>query len=109
MSRLRVHRAKELLISGSDTLREIALKVGYKDEFYLSRRFKQYTGASPSSYSRRSFQLVAVLLTPYSSHLLLLGLEPAVTISESSEYVKTNGLEPPQTMMFINTNCLQNR
>ncbi len=63
LSRLRVHRAKELLISGSDTLREIALKVGYKDEFYLSRRFKQYTGASPSSYSRRSFQRVAVLLS----------------------------------------------
>ncbi|MEC0180747.1 helix-turn-helix domain-containing protein [Paenibacillus peoriae] len=105
LSRLRVHRAKELLISGSGTLREIALKVGYKDEFYLSRRFKQHTGASPSSYNRRPFQHVAVLLTPYASHLLLLGLEPAVTISESSEYVKTNGLESPQTMMFINTNC----
>ncbi|TKH42849.1 AraC family transcriptional regulator [Paenibacillus terrae] len=105
LSRLRVHRAKELLINGSGTLREIAMKVGYKDEFYLSRRFKQHTGASPSSYNRGSSQRVAVLLIPYASHLLLLGLEPAVTISESSEYVKTNGLEPPQTMKFISTNC----
>ncbi|OBZ17992.1 helix-turn-helix domain-containing protein [Bacillus sp. FJAT-26390] len=103
LSRLRVHRAKELLLSGSGTLREIALKVGYKDEFYLSRRFKQQTGAAPSAYNRGSFQRVAVLLTPYACHLLLLGLEPAVLISESSEYVNTFGLQPPQTMVFINT------
>jgi AraC-like DNA-binding protein/ABC-type Fe3+-hydroxamate transport system substrate-binding protein len=103
LSRLRVHRAKELLLSGSGTLREIALKVGYKDEFYLSRRFKQQTGAAPSAYNRGSFQRVAVLLTPYACHLLLLELEPAVLISESSEYVNTFGLQPPQTMMFINT------
>ncbi|WP_282942756.1 AraC family transcriptional regulator [Paenibacillus sp. RC67] len=105
LSRLRVHRAKELLISGSGTLREIALKVGYKDEFYLSRRFKQKTGAAPSAYGRASFQRVAVLLTPYASHLLLLGLEPSVVISDSSEYVNSSDLEPPQKMIFINATC----
>ncbi|SFL24092.1 AraC-type DNA-binding protein [Paenibacillus sp. 1_12] len=102
LSRLRVHRAKELLLNGTGTLREIALKVGYKDEFYLSRRFKQQTGASPSAFNRSSFQRVAVWLTPYASHLLLLGLEPAVMISDNSEYVNTDGLQPPQTMVFIN-------
>ncbi|QJD83914.1 helix-turn-helix domain-containing protein [Cohnella herbarum] len=101
LSRLRVHRAKELLISGSGTLREIALKVGYKDEFYLSRRFKQQTGAAPSSYNRGSIGRVAVMLTPYASHLLLLGLEPTVIISDNNEYVNAAGLQPPQTMVFI--------
>ncbi|ANY67770.1 AraC family transcriptional regulator [Paenibacillus sp. BIHB 4019] len=101
LSRLRVHRAKELLITGSGTLREIALKVGYHDEFYLSRRFKQQTGAAPSGYSRDSLQHVAVLLLPYASHLMLLGLEPAVTITESSEFVSTANMPPPQTMRFI--------
>ncbi|OPA80956.1 AraC family transcriptional regulator [Paenibacillus selenitireducens] len=104
LSRLRVHRAKELLISGSATLREIAQQVGYKDEFYLSRRFKQQTGAAPSGYNRESFQRVAVFLTPYASHLLLLGLEPAVIISDSSEYLHTSGLQLPQKMLFINAN-----
>lgn len=104
LSRLRVHRAKELLISGSATLREIALQVGYKDEFYLSRRFKQQTGAAPSGYNRESVQRVAVLLTPYASHLLLLGLEPAVIISDSSEYLNISGLKLPQKMIFINLN-----
>jgi len=104
LSRLRVHRAKELLIGGSASLREIALKVGYKDEFYLSRRFKQQTGESPSGYTRRRpFQRVAVWCAPYASHLMLLGVEPAVVISESSEYVSTEGVSPPQTIRFIHS------
>jgi len=102
LSRLRVHKAIELLISSSGTLREIAQKVGYKDEFYLSRRFKQQTGVSPSAYNRTS-QRVSVLLMPYASHLLLLGVEPIVAIAESSEYIATADLQQPQTMMFINT------
>lgn len=105
LSRLRVNRAKELLISGSGTLREIALKVGYKDEFYLSRRFKQQTGAAPSGYNRGSLQRVAALLMPYASHLLLLGLEPAAVISDSNEYLNATGLElSQQKMMFIDVN-----
>ncbi|WP_433923101.1 AraC family transcriptional regulator [Paenibacillus taichungensis] len=104
LSRLRVHRAKELLIGGSTSLREIALKVGYKDEFYLSRRFKQQTGESPSGYTRRRpSQQVAVWCAPYASHLMLLGVEPAVVISESSEYVSTEGVSPPQTIHFIHS------
>ncbi|WP_312886426.1 helix-turn-helix domain-containing protein [Paenibacillus plantarum] len=104
LSRLRVNRAKELLISGSGTLREIALKVGYKDEFYLSRRFKQQTGAAPSGYNRGSLQRVAALLMPYTSHLLLLGLEPAAVISDSNEYLNATGFELRQKMMFIDAN-----
>ncbi|UPK45955.1 helix-turn-helix domain-containing protein [Paenibacillus pabuli] len=104
LSRLRVHRVKELLISGSASLREIALKVGYKDEFYLSRRFKQQTGESPSGYTRRRpLQRVAVWCAPYASHLMLLGLEPSVVISESSEYVSTDGVTPPQTIRFVHS------
>ncbi|PWV99483.1 ABC-type Fe3+-hydroxamate transport system substrate-binding protein [Paenibacillus cellulosilyticus] len=102
LSRLRIHRAMELLISGSGTLREIALEVGYKDEFYLSRRFKQHTGTSPSGYNHRTNPRVAVLLPPYASHLITLGLEPTVIIAESNEYVNTTELEPPQSITFIN-------
>lgn len=105
LSRLRVHRAVELLIGGSGTLREIAQKVGYKDEFYLSRRFKRQTGISPTAYHSVSPQRVAVMLTPYASHLLLLGREPVLTISENGEYVHTAELPQPQAMRFINTDC----
>ncbi|MFD0714660.1 helix-turn-helix domain-containing protein [Paenibacillus sp. GCM10027626] len=101
LTRLRVHRAIELLMTSSGTLREIALKVGYRDEFYLSRRFKQLTGAAPSGYNPGSIPRVAVVLIPYASHLLLLGLEPAVTISDQSTYVHTAGLKKPESMIFI--------
>lgn len=103
LSRLRIHRAIELLISGSGALREIAMEVGYKDEFYLSRRFKQHTGTSPSGYNQRTSQRVAVLLPPYASHLLALGVEPAVIIAESNEYVNATELAPPQSITFMNT------
>lgn len=105
LSRLRVHRAVELLIGGSGTLREIAQKVGYKDEFYLSRRFKRQIGVSPTVYHSISPQRVAVMLTPYASHLLLLGREPVLTISENGEYVHTAELPQPQAMRFIHTDC----
>jgi len=102
LSKLRVHRAKELIIGSTLSLRDIALKVGYKDEFYLSRRFKHQTGETPSSYSRsRNVQRVAVWFAPYASHLFLLGVEPSVIISESSEYVRADGLLTPQTVRFI--------
>ncbi|GGG20295.1 helix-turn-helix domain-containing protein [Paenibacillus aceti] len=100
LSRLRVHRAKELLLSESGTLREIAQKVGYKDEFYLSRRFKQQTGISPSAYTQDGVQRVAALLSPYASHLLMLGVEPTVTLTDTSEYVNTADLQP-QLMKLI--------
>ncbi|MBB6695228.1 AraC family transcriptional regulator [Cohnella xylanilytica] len=101
LSRLRVNRAKELLLNGSGTLREIAQKVGYKDEFYLSRRFKQQTGAPPSGFDPGSIRRVAVWLSPYASHLQLLGLEPAVLVSDSAEYVNADGLRPPEAMKFV--------
>ncbi|MBD3919730.1 helix-turn-helix domain-containing protein [Paenibacillus sp. PR3] len=103
LSRLRIHRAMELLISGSGTLREIALEVGYKDEFYLSRRFKQHAGTSPSGYNQRTSHRIAVLLPPYASHLLTLGVEPTVIIAESNEYVNATDLAPPQSITFMNT------
>jgi len=102
LSRLRVNRAKELILSGGGTLREIAHRVGYKDEFYLSRRFKQQTGASPSEFAQSDHRRVAVFLAPYVSHLLQLGVPPAVAVVENNEYVSTDGTELPHTTRLIN-------
>lgn len=56
---VRIEASKWLLIKGGKTLREIASEVGYKDEFYFSRRFKQQMGMSPSLFmkSRRKTSL----------------------------------------------------
>ena len=50
MARLRIERAKELLESASLSILEISLAVGYEDQNYFSRFFKEHTGVSPSAY-----------------------------------------------------------
>jgi AraC-like DNA-binding protein len=46
----RIDRTKSLLAAREDSLAEIAKKVGFCDEFYLSHKFKELTGSSPGSY-----------------------------------------------------------
>ncbi|OMF05840.1 hypothetical protein BK131_28630 [Paenibacillus amylolyticus] len=59
LTELRVQHAKRLLSSSTETLREISRQVGFKDEYYFSRRFHQLTGHPPREYAnilRRSRQ-----------------------------------------------------
>ncbi len=51
LAELRVKHAKKLLSSSSETLREISRQVGFKDEYYFSRRFHQLTGHPPREYA----------------------------------------------------------
>ena len=47
---LRIRKAKELLISTDDRVREIAHKTGFTDERYFEKLFKRYEGVTPSDY-----------------------------------------------------------
>jgi AraC family transcriptional regulator, arabinose operon regulatory protein len=47
---LRMHRACEWLISTPISLKEIANRLGYQDQFHFSRRFKAFCGVAPSRY-----------------------------------------------------------
>lgn len=52
---IRVYRLKEaadLLRCGVFTVSEVCFKVGFKDPFYFSRRFKEQYGESPSVYQK---------------------------------------------------------
>ncbi|OXM88228.1 helix-turn-helix transcriptional regulator [Paenibacillus rigui] len=51
VTRLRMNKAKELLLAPNPSIREVARSVGYRDEFYFSRRFKEKVGCAPSDYS----------------------------------------------------------
>ncbi|MCM3171916.1 helix-turn-helix domain-containing protein [Paenibacillus sp. MER 99-2] len=51
LTELRVKHAKNLLLRSSETLREIAKQVGFKDEYYFSRRFHQFTGYAPREFA----------------------------------------------------------
>ncbi|MCM3746846.1 AraC family transcriptional regulator [Paenibacillus pasadenensis] len=48
MIRTRIERAQHLLMHGGMNVTEVADALGYRDIFFFSRQFKQYTGKSPS-------------------------------------------------------------
>lgn len=50
MNRLRIERAKSMLLHTESTVLEIALAVGCQDQNYFSRFFKEQTGLSPTAY-----------------------------------------------------------
>lgn len=51
--RIKVSRAKELLLSGECNVTEAAARTGFSDIYYFSRLFKKVAGASPSEYTKR--------------------------------------------------------
>lgn len=53
LTRLRMDRARELLVGGSMPVNKVAASVGYRSASHFSRTFKDTTGYSPEAYRRR--------------------------------------------------------
>lgn len=53
INKCKIDAAKDLLINEDLRIKEIALKVGFKDEFYFSRMFKKLEGISPKDFRRK--------------------------------------------------------
>lgn len=53
LKRLRSARARELLITTSATIAEVAERVGYSDAFYFSKQFRAINGVCPRDFRRR--------------------------------------------------------
>lgn len=51
---MKITKAKELLISGEETIHAIARRFGFYDQFHFTRSFKKALGMTPRDY-RRSF------------------------------------------------------
>jgi len=49
-NKLKIDKAKELLIEGNKKIREVAQELGFVDEFYFSRTFKKAEGMNPSEF-----------------------------------------------------------
>ncbi len=85
---IRLKHAKRLLLQTDDTLAQIAHAVGFKDENYFSRKFKQTEGITPRQYEEASSVNSSPILMPevpykrivaigYSlGDLLSLGIKP---------------------------------
>lgn len=50
LSSFRIEKARVLLVSTSDSVKDIAKQVGYQDAFAFSKAFHRITGMSPSEY-----------------------------------------------------------
>jgi len=50
--RLRIERAKEMLLQGDRKICEIAMELGFFDQSHFSRTFRRMTGVSPGEYVR---------------------------------------------------------
>ena len=53
--KLRMERSLVLMKKKTMTISEISFKIGYKNQFYFSKEFKEYYGVSPSEYITRHF------------------------------------------------------
>lgn len=75
---VRIQHAKRYLGESEERLRDIAKKVGYKDEFYFSRKFKKEVGVSPSEFAKNTRKRVAVCSPSAIGHLLALNIIPKI-------------------------------
>lgn len=50
VKKVRIERAKELLLRSNMKIYEVACRVGYSDQKYFSKVFKEYTGVSAKQY-----------------------------------------------------------
>jgi len=77
LNRLRMEQAKRLLAaSPSSRVNEIAERVGFRDEYYFSRRFKQTTGLTPTQFARSQVTTPRIFSVQYLGELLALGIRP---------------------------------
>ncbi|WP_150268689.1 helix-turn-helix domain-containing protein [Paenibacillus tepidiphilus] len=76
LNRLRIERAQQQLLLTGDRLHEIALSVGYSNEYYFNRRFKGLVGVTPGQY-RSIHQTGGRVFAPFlEDYLLALGITP---------------------------------
>ena len=56
VNKVRVEKAKEMLVATEESISEISDRVGYSDQSYFTKVFKKMTGVSPSQYRKEQVQ-----------------------------------------------------
>ncbi len=53
-NKIKIDKAKELIIEGDRNVKDVAQELGFTDEFYFSRIFKKIEGVSPSEFHSKN-------------------------------------------------------
>lgn len=59
LAEYRIERSKHLLISGNDSISDICSVVGFPDQSYFTKIFRQYTGTTPDKFRKRTRRIDA--------------------------------------------------
>ncbi|MFW5435742.1 AraC family transcriptional regulator [Paenibacillus apiarius] len=78
LNELRMNRAKELLLSTEERLHDIAISVGFSNEYYFNRRFTRTVGITPTRYRRMHGGDIRVVSPYLEDFVLALGITPVV-------------------------------
>ncbi len=76
IAKLRINKAKQLLLDKNIRLKTVAEEVGYSDEFYFSRVFKKIEGLSPKVYTNTAKSRIGVVTGAMMGYLEPLGIIP---------------------------------
>lgn len=92
LTELRIRHAKQRMIQTNESIKSIAFSLGYRDEFYFSRKFKTVIGVAPTIYVNRIKRegKLASLNHLVTGHLLALKTEPYAAIVNDAFPVKLN-------------------
>lgn len=96
LTHLRMNKAAEMLMTTDKPVSHVAANVGYEDEFYFSKRFKETNGYSPSVIPSRNNLKVISLSASYTDHLFTLGLTPSAAQVHSYMSLATQSLSLPE-------------
>lgn len=84
LENVRIQKAREHLLRHDCSIREVAHRVGYRDESYFRSKFKENVGLSPTMFVARKREKIAALSYHYAAHLLTLNVIPFATYVEKN-------------------------
>ncbi|MGF9697650.1 helix-turn-helix domain-containing protein [Paenibacillus sp. MABNR03] len=82
LNRLRIDEAKKQLQQEHRSIKDVAESVGYGNEYYFNRKFKQAVGIAPSVYIKRDqLRIATASVLGLENHLSSLGVEAIASIN----------------------------
>lgn len=83
LNNIRIDRAKQLLSTTNDRIFEISQTVGFNNEYYFNRRFKEHVGVSPGQYRKSHSNNIRVFAPFLEDFLVALGITPIAQFSHA--------------------------